>query len=553
VVLFILVLVIGIAAIAPLIITWRYEKIIERKLPEWVAQASDSLYLVSVEDIDIRIFSKKLTLHGLQLAPDSARLKTLRENGRLPGKIYQVSLPEVHVTGIQWATILTDKELACKSLKALRPKIYVERPPARLAVQKPESNGQPKKALPKFNIRSISITEPDIAYRNFDRMDSLSYYVTGGHVELSNCAYDPKESKDLMKLFYAQGGNMHFDSLVIKRSNSLYAIRTDNISFATTSNSFEIKNFNLNPALSNDDYYKEIGEQDEILTLRFPLVTLQGLNWSKLVNQGELHVKELLVDKPSIKVYISRIPKPAKKKLRRYPGQILDDVQFPLSIKKLTINQGDISYTEKNKSTTLEGTLPFTHLNAVFSNITNIEEEKKMNAFCVANVRGQLLGSIIGMDVIFHLNDSLGAFSAKGFQTFLDGKKLNDITRPLSKLEISSLEMNKMNFTLQCDGKRAAGDFLFLYDDLKLKILAVGEDGTLDSKGLISFIVNKALLYPANPAEGEQPRRVKVSVKRDTHRSFFNLLWTCVRTGALLTAGRNDRIADLINVRKKSD
>ena len=549
-VLFILILVIGIAAIAPFIITWRYEKLVERKLPEWVAQASDSLYQITVDDIDIRILSKKLTLTGLHLTPDTARLKWLRQNASLPGKVYQVHLPRVNVTGIHWATILTDKELNCKSLEVLHPKLYVERTPAHLVHKEPATNGRSGKAVPKFNIKSVNITDPDIAYRNFDRKDSLSYYVAGGYAKLSNCAYDPKESEDLMKLFYAQGGNMRFDSLVLKRSNSLYVIRTDNISFASTANSFEVKNFNLHPALSNDEYYKEIGEQDEILTLTFPLIKLQGLNWTKLINQGELHVKELTLDKPSVQVYISRIPKPARKKRRRYPGQILNEVQFPLSIKKLTINQGDVSYTEKNRSTTLEGTLPFTHLNAVFENITNIEAERKTNASCVAKVRGQLFESIIGMDVIFHLNDSLGAFRASGFQTFLDGTKLSDITRPLAKMEIASLEMNKMNFSLQCDGRRATGDFLFLYNDLRLKILSVGENGQLEKKGLTSFVVNRALLYPDNPADGEQARRVKVSLRRDIHRSFFNLLWTSVRTGALLTAGRNAQVARLINGKK---
>lgn len=521
----------------------RIERQANDKLRDWVASKSDSLYLTSLAEVDISILSSSIEIREVVVRVDSTRLKTLQAAGKLPPTLASLEIGTIKVSGVSWISMLLRKRIECGTLAISDPKLKIQTP------TREETNNYikdtPGKGIPSVSIDKISINNPDITYANEASADQLTFFLKGGAVNLSDWSYE-KNTRKPGKILYAESGDFHFDSLVLKRAGSYYSMKTATISFASSSNGFEIKNLKFIPAISKEVYYKEIGEQDEIISLSIPMLKVNGLDWDALWEKGKFTAERVQVQHPKMDVYISRLPKPAKPKERKLPGEIIRSIPNPMMIDTIVVSDGSISYTELNNLTNMEGTIPFTHVNATIVNVTNIRDSIRKNPVCTIRVKSQLLGSIMGMDVQLDLSDSLGAFAMKGYQTSLDGTKLNDITRPLAKLEFKSMQMNKMEITVRCDGRVSEGNVLFLYDDLKLRILDQKDNGALKKKTLISFVFNKAFLYPANPMEGEQIRRANFTLERNKNKSFFNLLWTSLRTGALLTAGRNSDVSDFI-------
>lgn|GEM_PF-4978258 len=513
------------------------------KLSEWVASKSDSLYHTSVAQVDIGILNSSINIRQVVVKVDSTRLKTLQAAGKLPPTLASLEIGTIMVSGISWISLLLRKRIACETLTISDPKVQIQTP------TREETNNYIKdtagKGIPSVSIDKISINNPDITYANEASADQLTFFLKGGAVNLSDWSYE-KNTRKLGKILYAESGDFHFDSLVLKRAGSYYSMKTATISFASSSNGFEIKNLSFIPAISKEAYYKEIGEQDEIISLNIPLLKVNGLDWDALWQKGKFTARRVQVQHPKMDVYISRLPKPAKPKERKLPGEIIRSIPNPMMIDTIVVSDGSISYTELNNLTNMEGTIPFTHVNATILNVTNIRDSIRKAPICKLTARSQLFGSIMGMDVQLDLSDSLGAFTMKGYQTSLDGTKLNEITRPLAKLEFKSMQMKKMEIAVKCDGRAIKGNVLFLYDDLKLRVLDQKDNGALKKKTLISFIFNKAFLYPANPMDGEEVRRANFTLERNINKSFFNLLWTSLRTGALLTAGRNSDVSDFI-------
>jgi len=223
---------------------------------------------------------------------------------------------------------------------------------------------------------------------------------------------------------------------------------------------------------------------------------------------------------------------------------------MPISIDTVRVIDGQLDYTELSNKTKREGTVPLRNLDLMLINITNIPHRILQHKECLAMLRASLFGSSLISRMQFYLDNPSGAFTARLKGGAMDGKKLNPITIPIASMEIESLNLGKADIQLHFDGHQAKSDLTFLYNDLDLKILKVTDEKELKGKGLLSFLLNKALLYPANPLPSAQVRSISTTIMRQPDQSFFNLLWSSIRKGALLTAGRNEKIADMVTARK---
>ena len=61
-----------------------FESLIKTKLTGMVARATDSLYVLSIDNIQIDVLKSTVTANGVQLQVDSSRIKILDERDMLP-------------------------------------------------------------------------------------------------------------------------------------------------------------------------------------------------------------------------------------------------------------------------------------------------------------------------------------------------------------------------------------------------------------------------------------------------------------------------------------
>lgn len=215
---------------------------------------------------------------------------------------------------------------------------------------------------------------------------------------------------------------------------------------------------------------------------------------------------------------------------------------FTLQLDTLQINDFDISYTELNPKSTNTGTLYFNKINATLTNITNDSQRIAKNPFAKLTANAVFLKQA-PMTAVFKFNLANyknGDFTLDVTMGALTSSILNKITIPLALLKLNSLHVKKLEVNMKGDNYRGTGIVKLVYSDLNITALK-NTDDALKKRGLLSLVANLFVIKKDNPINGKPLRVEKAAFKRDPNKSFFNLVWKTIFTGAAQTVGYNKK------------
>jgi hypothetical protein len=106
---------------------------------------------------------------------------------------------------------------------------------------------------------------------------------------------------------------------------------------------------------------------------------------------------------------------------------------------------------------------------------------------------------------------------------------------PLTKIKVISGEVESLNFRITGNARQSQTDLLFLYEDLKVRLLKE-KDGEVRVRSFLTDLANGILLIKSNPgSRGE--RKAEATAERDVYRSQFNYLWRSIVAGLKKTIG----------------
>ncbi|MEO7768672.1 MAG: hypothetical protein ABIS01_14680, partial [Ferruginibacter sp.] len=323
------------------------------------------------------------------------------------------------------------------------------------------------------------------------------------------------------------------NGFLLNTTSKLYKMRMGDFVVNNAASSIKVKNFFLTPSVSEQQFGKLNRFQKDQYNLAVNNIILSGVNFSKLISKNEFEVENASFQ-PIIKIFNDRtLPSPGKSKVGKYPQQQILKLPFPIYIHTAKINNALVSYREKAVKSKLTGNVFFNNINATLTNITNIPERIKANDQLKLNATAKFLGTTnLTTEWQFPLNVSNGAFKITGHMGDMNAPELNPIIEPLAMASVKEGKIDEINFTLDGMDTNAHGNVLFLYHDLKLDILKKEEDTGFKKKGLVSLLAN-AIIKNANTNRSNSK---VVDYKRDTTRSFFNLVWKSIFTGAKNTA-----------------
>ncbi len=525
------------------------EQKVQKELPGMVAKATDSLYVLEDAEIDINVLHQNISIKNLRLKPDTFQFKRLKGEQKMPGVLFDIFIPQVDILNISWGDFAVNKEMTCEDIIVQNPQINIRKlgsPPP----EPKEGERRPPK-IKALNAARIKVTNPQIVYKEGGKSGS-EMELKGGEILLTDWVYNIDKPRDPERIFYASGVDLKLQSFIIKNSKGAYKMSSGAIQLNNKTNTFSAKDFKVLPAISPEAFYKKIGHQKEIYQLRVPLFKLEGIDWKKLLNEQMLFAEKGSIENADINISLDRNPPPnPEDKTGRFPQQILKKLPLPIFVKQINVSGGKFAYTERNYKTNRTGVVKMENIRGEIENITNLPEKIKQNKVCKVSLKGNFKGSEISSVFNFRLDGDNGAFSVDGSQGAMDGTKLNDITKPLALAELESLDVQKITFHIDGNESGAHANMTMLYSNLKVNLLEVEDDNALDKKDVTSFFANKLFTYDANPHNGKEVRRVTPSVKREVNKSFFNLIWRCIFTGALQTVGRRLDLDEIVNKKRK--
>ncbi|WP_256002095.1 hypothetical protein [Pedobacter deserti] len=262
---------------------------------------------------------------------------------------------------------------------------------------------------------------------------------------------------------------------------------------------------------------------------------MQGINLPLYLRKRELFIGDVSLSNGSVEVFNNRAAAaPDTTSARYFPHQLLRRLNKKITVKRLNLEHIDVSYAEYSRKTLQTGKITFTQTSGTIRNITNSSMAEQ---FMRADLSTYLMGQgKLDVHFRFDLRANNGAFRYKGLLAPMDGRALNQITKPLAMLEIKKCNIGKLEFDIQANNKEARGTMKLLFKDLSVKLLK-REQERLVRNGLMSFLANAVVIRPDNPDASGRLVTANIRYERVTASPFFKFTWKALLSGIKSSIG----------------
>ena len=323
----------------------------------------------------------------------------------------------------------------------------------------------------------------------------------------------------------------------VKTSSAKYLTKTismqaDNVYYDERSKVLSVDSVNYHPIIPRDSAIALNPYQMDYIYFSAGSAVFNDIDLFKTVKDNSISAQKIIFNRPSINVYRDKLP-PFLEGVRKelFTGQI-KALQIPVSINTIDINDGQVSYIEKNSKSRLEGNVVLAHLNGKILNLKN-NDLHPTDSLSVS-LAGRLLDQL-PFDI--QLNQSYVA-PLYGFRINLKMQPasltaLNPLLGPLSDVRFVLGNVDKLDMKVTGNDNAAHGTMKFYYHNLRIKLLKNG--GVTERKllrGAESDLVNFFFLKNNNTS-----RTGLVYFVRPKDRSFYYYINKIIFSGVSTSVG----------------
>jgi hypothetical protein len=499
----------------------------------------DNLISYFIKDIDASVDSintkdskadKLLTFKGVEynaiarfLKMDHFTQKNITQNKT------SIDLKNTRISGISTSAFIKNRQIKADSLTTDGGTIVLHR------------NKKGKRSNEEIEIDNNFFDEAFVKNIRLGATDLIVYNKADKNaapLELKNLHFNAGDidsiysGTNILKLIGNSNWNLSADGISFNTADKVYKITIGTFLLDNARSQITVKDATIIPNISKDAFVKSLKFQKDYYDLRFNNIKLTGADVRKIITDKQV-IAEDASFQPILTIYNDRTVTPdTVSKIGQYPQQLLQKLKTGIYIKTVHINNGNVRYTERGAISEKDGSVFFTKVNGIISNLTNLESYKKKNDVMMVKATCSFLNTAkINTEWSFPLNSLDGVFTIHSTIGAFDGTKLNPVIEPLGLGSIKSGNIKSYVFDMKGNDHKASGTGTLLYDDLKIKLLkATGDNNTLKKKGLLSFVAN-ILIKDKNPSNGNT-RKADLSFNRVTTKTFFNLVWKSIFAGA---------------------
>ena len=529
---------------------WNYFKyrLIKHKMSNLLYKNTNGLYTVEYDSLFVDEVAGILSVTNLRIIPDTARYRQLYDDHQhAPALLVGVSIPQLHITGVKTPKAVLNREIEGRRIAISNADLvfYHARPqdnPDKDSTKNPslqETLLQLLNKLSHIKADTVSVDNTSLSYVDFIDDEQR---IKGASVSLHlyDILIDSTSVGDTSRFLFARRGDINLHQVIINDEKGYYHYTADTIGFSTASRSLTIKDFRVVPLLGEDATMRASGVQTDRFDFHCGTISLKNLNLPQLMN-GAIVADTLLIAQGRFNIYRDlSYPRSGKNMVGKFPHQALMKLPVPYSINKVVAPDAYIEYKERNPRSDSSGRLQLYHSTVVFSRFTNIDSLLAKDNLCTLSFHARFLNmATLKATIVLKLKDPHGRFTVKGSVSGFDAPRLNVMLRPVALVEAEKGHIGGLDFALDCDNYTSHGKLVLLYSDLKVSVFKKDtKEKRLKEKKLVSLIANM-VVKDANPGRKDKgtPRAENIDYKRDTTRSFFNMIWKSILSGVKQTVG----------------
>ncbi|GAO43401.1 hypothetical protein [Flavihumibacter petaseus] len=501
---------------------------LRERIYQLVNEKSNGRYQLSIGDIHIDPDNQSASLRNIELLPDTLLLQD--------GLRYRLKLDNILLKHVDIAAILAAQqvklnnitvsggELEITSLGQLKEKSDTTKAPD-IRESSKKILRSVKKSLNSILVDTIQLNDIDVTYFNRKHQKHLVKKI---HIDLYDLAIDSAGLADTSRFFFARSINVAIDSLRLPVSDNRYLLSAEKLLVIAGSKQLtHIRGLKLQavPTRPLETAAAQAGVQQDIYAIAIKEITATSLRFSALLEDSTISAANVLMSSPVLQVFNDKSNPPAtKSKVGQYPHQLLRKFPFRLNIPLLVVENGAVTYLEKNEKGDGVGKVYFTKVNGKVGPLSG--KGTGIRPF-TADFDALFMGKS-GMHVTFDFPPVNGHFAVTArFQSF-DVRQLNEACLPLGSTALQSGKVTRLFFRVEGNDNSATAVTTLNYEGLKIAAMKGSEDEGFKKKGLLSMIANTFILHENNKPGDKFPDQTIASYRRVTTKSFFNLVWKSV-------------------------
>lgn len=559
--------IIGILAfliLAILGIGWYYSRnwkpIVETKLKETVSKATDGLYSLKYDDLDLNVALGNVTLKNAELIPDSAVYRQMVLSKEAPNSRYHIKLAALKVRRFNIWDVIKNRKLYIKEINFDSPDIHMisERHAYNDTIQPKQSKtlyDNIKDVFSSINVRDINIDNVKFKFSKIEEGKSSDILLDSIGIKVHDILVDQASIHDTTRLFYTKMVEVEVPKFEYELSNGIYKAKFDHLIMNTRDQNVLLTKVEYAPKMSKAAYFRARNENITMAVMKFDTLRFEKLDFKELIDNQQTISQHVQIKNGSVSLYNDkRYPKKSSSKIGKSPQQQLMKVKQLIRIDTVFVDNVDVLYGEHSAKYNKEGIITFNHAKGTLTNVTNDSTMLAKDKFMRADLQARIMNAgLLKIQFGFDMLSKDGFHTYKGSLGRMQAPAFNKILTPLLNAEIASGNIRSISFNFQANDYRNWGDFRFDYDHLKLNLMNAIDPGmSKTKKGVLSFVVNNILINDSNPDANEKYHIGKVNYKRVPEHTFFKTLWQSLLDGIKQCAGiSKEREAKLLGAAEK--
>ncbi|SMO68294.1 hypothetical protein [Fodinibius sediminis] len=515
------------------LITFFLDDYIGQRLKNEVQQLSDSTYTITFDNLALNVFSGTAHVNNIQIDADTAAFY----NTRPPGFLFRGSLGKIDIEGVNVISSMVGDELRISTIRLLEPDIEILK------------NPDPSTADSSSSFSSVDSTIYAALPDRYRGLEVGEFTVQEGQGRLSHTQDTLSSIRELNlslfdirvdsssvasgRTFITDAISMDVRDFMIELSDSLNTIRFQTLSLSSQKQHVVLDSLQLIPQYGELEFARQHGSTIDRIDLVIPRLRLEGFDYRRFVNSGRIYSRYGQITDASLKDYLNRGiagGPPSIKKLSFI--RFRDELDIPVKMDSLRIDNAFISYSEYVGNTPRAGTITFEHTDAMFRNISNYPDEAKAGITTTLETQTRVMGSgRLDVHFSFPMDTRNGFHRINGKLHQMPLTHFNSMVEHVAFVRIDRGRLDSLTFEMTLNEEESSGTLVMNYQDLNISVL---DKQSIEQYGLLenfkTFLANNFIVRENNtPETGIQAGRI--DFERDKTKSIFNYWWKSLLSG----------------------
>ena len=509
-------------------VQWWLGNKIKHTLEEKLVEQTHGAMQVNVGSVDVRLIGRTVHIKDVRIMTDSTRAVP----DSLPIKYVEGKIREISLSGIHYK-----KEDSLVNIRARKLSIDIDTIQMNMLKQKSVDEQKPagqklRKQEMQLQLDEIEFLAAALQCRQIQPGDTADYQLKRFRCRIEDCRYTTVKDSTALPV-YCEDLRLSFDRFRNRFAKNTQLLAIDSLAIRGKEGVISVGAVNLIPLYSKEEFALKSPGHTDWTKIQVGRISCYGFNMQRMMKEGILDIDSVEIDGAEIVSYKNRKIEQVKR-VKRLFYESVQQFPVPLSVRQINANRINVEYQELAVKGYSPGTVTFNNLNGVFEGLTN--RVTPHQAYFTLRAHGELMNKgylqatfrlpVDSTNQHFEVDGSLGKMSMLA---------LNPMIEPLVKIKITSGEIEDMTFHIAGNLHEAKVNMVFLYDDLKIRVMKE-KDGHLVTRSFLTTLAN-GLIAKGNNPDHRGVRKAEGTAERDIYRSQFNYLWRTLLAGLKVSIG----------------